>query len=115
MSDVSNQHPASNTQHPDMSEESTQPTRVNLIRMDDGRWRVFVDDEDMGTAFQFPWDALQCALNGSLTGKPITNLQAIEINATASVDQQRLARARAAQVEQRALLAALRGIDGEGI
>jgi hypothetical protein len=98
-----------------MSEESAQPTRVNLVRVDDGRWRVFVDDEVMGTAFQFPWDALQCVLNGSLTGKPISNLQAIEINATTSIDQQRLARARAAQVEQRALLAALRGIDGEGI
>jgi hypothetical protein len=98
-----------------MSEESAQPTRVNLVRMDDGRWRVFVEDEDMGTSFQFPWDALQCALNGSLTGRPISNLQAIEINASASIDQQRLARARAAQIEQRALLAALRGIDGEGI
>jgi hypothetical protein len=98
-----------------MSEESAQPTRVNLVRMDDGRWRVFVKDEDMGTSFQFPWDALQCALNGSLTGHPIGNLQAIEINATTSIDQPRLARARAAQIEQRALLAALRGIDGEGI
>jgi hypothetical protein len=98
-----------------MSDESTQPTRINLIRMDDGRWRVFINDEDMGAAFQFPWDALQCALNGSLTGQPISNLQAIEINATTSIDQQRLARARAAQAEQRALLAALRGIDGEGI
>ena len=98
-----------------MSEESTQLTRINLIRMDDGRWRVFINDEDMGAAFQFPWDALQCALNGSLTGQPITNLQAIEINANTSIDQQRLARARAAQAEQRALLAALRGIDGEGI
>ncbi|MDT5121830.1 MAG: hypothetical protein QOC96_1312 [Acidobacteriota bacterium] len=98
-----------------MSDESTQPTRINLIRMDDGRWRVFIDDADMGAAFQFPWDALQCALNGSLTGQPISNLQAIEINANTSIDQQRLARARAAQAEQRALLAALRGIDGEGI
>lgn len=98
-----------------MSEDSTRPTRINLIRIDDGRWRVFVDDEDMGTAFQFPWDALQCALNGSLTGKPLTDLQAIEINATISIDQQRLARVRAAQAERRALLAALRGIDGEGI
>ena len=98
-----------------MSEESTQLTRINLIRMDDGRWRVFINDEDMGAAFQFPWDALQCALNGSLAGKPITNLQAIEINANTSIDQQRLARARAAQAEHRALLAALRGIDGEGI
>lgn len=98
-----------------MSEDRAQPTRINLIRIDDGRWRVFVNDEDMGTAFQFPWDALQCALNGSLTGKPITDLQAIEINATTSTDQQRLARVRAAQAERRALLAALRGIDGEGI
>jgi len=98
-----------------MGEESTQLTRINLIRMDDGRWRVFINDTDMGAAFQFPWDALQCALNGSLTGQPITNLQAIEINANTSIDQQRLARARAAQAEQRALLAALRGIDGEGI
>jgi hypothetical protein len=98
-----------------MSEEEAPLTRINLIRMDDGRWRVFVDDKDMGAAFQFPWDALQCALNGSLTGKPISNLQTIEINAAISIDQQRLARARTAQAEQRALLAALRGIDGEGI
>lgn len=98
-----------------MDEESTQPTQINLIRMDDGRWRVFVDDEDMGAAFQFPWDALQCALNGSLSGRPIPALQSIEIHATGSTDQQRLARARAAQVEHRALIAALRGIDGEGI
>lgn len=83
--------------------------------MDDGRWRVFIDDEDMQAAFQFPWDALQCALNGSLTGKPITNLQTIEINAATSTDEQRLERIRAAQEERRALLATLRGIDGEGI
>ena len=90
-------------------------TRINLVRMDDGRWRVFINDEVMGAAFQFPWDALQCALNGSLTGMPISDLQTIEVNATTSTDQRLLARARAAQAEQRALLAALRGIDGEGI
>jgi hypothetical protein len=89
--------------------------RINLVRIDDGRWRVFIDDEDMQVAFQFPWDALQCALNGSLTGAPITDLQAIEINTSTSTDQQRLARVRAVQAERRALLAALRGIDGEGI
>ena len=88
---------------------------INLVRMDDDRWRVFIDDEDMQAAFQFPWDALQCALNGSLTGKPITDLQTIEISTSTSTDQQRLARIRAAQVERRALLAALRGMDGEGI
>lgn len=98
-----------------MDEDSTPPTHVNLIRMDDGRWRVFINDEDMGAALQFPWDALQCALNGSLTNKPLANLQAIEINAHTTPDQRRLARARAAQAQQRALLAALRGIDGEGI
>lgn len=98
-----------------MDDESTQPTQINLVRMDDGRWRVFVNDEDMGTAFQFPWDALQCALNGSLSGRPIVNLQTLEISASVSIDQQRLARARAAEVEHRALIAALRGIDGEGI
>ena len=89
--------------------------RINLVRIDDGRWRVFIDDEDMQVAFQFPWDALQCALNGSLTGATITDLQMIEINTSTSTDQQRLARVRAAQAERRALLAALRGIDGEGI
>jgi hypothetical protein len=89
--------------------------RINLVRIDDGRWRVFIDDEDMQVAFQFPWDALQCALNGSLSGKPITDLQTIEINTSISTDKQRLARVRAAQAEHRALLAALRGIDGEGI
>ena len=88
---------------------------INLVRIDDGRWRVFIDDEDMQVAFQFPWDALQCALNGSLTGAPITDLQTMEINTSTSTDKQRLARVRAAQAERRALLAALRGIDGEGI
>ena len=98
-----------------MSHESARTARINLVRMDDGRWRVFIDEEDMGSAYQFPWDALQCALNGSLTGRPLNDLQALEIQATTSIDQHRLARVRAALVEQRALLAALRGIDGEGI
>ena len=89
--------------------------RIDLVRIDDGRWRVFIDDEDMQVAFQFPWDALQCALNGSLTGAPIADLRTIEISTSTSTDQKRLARVRAAQAERRALLAALRGIDGEGI
>jgi hypothetical protein len=98
-----------------MSNETRRSTTINLVRTDEGRWRVFVNDEDMGTAFQFPWDALQCALNGSLTGRPVVDLQAIEIEASTEADKQRLARVRAAQAERRALLAALRGIDGEGI
>jgi hypothetical protein len=98
-----------------VSNEANRPTTINLIRGDDNRWRVFIDDEDMGVAYQFPWDALQCALNGSLTGKPFENLQAIEINVSTAIDQRRVARIRAAQAERRALLAALRGIDGEGI
>jgi hypothetical protein len=98
-----------------MSNDTKGSTTINLVRTDDGRWRVFIDDEDMGTAFQFPWDALQCALNGSLTDKPITDLQSILIEASTETDKQRLARVRAAQAERRALLAALRGIDGEGI
>jgi hypothetical protein len=95
--------------------EARHPTVINLIRGDDNRWRVFVDDEDMGTAYQFPWDALQCVLNGSLTGKPSEHLQAIEVHTSTAIDQHRVARIRAAQAERRALLAALRGIDGEGI
>jgi hypothetical protein len=98
-----------------MSNEAGRTTTINLVRTDDGRWRVFINDEDMGTAFQFPWDALQCALNGSITGQPITDLQSIEAHASTHTDKQRLARVRAAQAERRALLAALRGIDGEGI
>lgn len=98
-----------------MSNEQERSTTINLVRTDDGRWRVFIDDEDMGTAFQFPWDALQCALNGSITGKPLTELQSIEAIASTDADKQRQARVRAAQAERRALLAALRGIDGEGI
>lgn len=98
-----------------MSDERGNSTTINLVRTDDGRWRVFIDDEDMGTAFQFPWDALQCALNGSITGHPITDLQSIEAFASTGADRKRLARVRAAQAERRALLAALRGIDGEGI
>lgn len=98
-----------------MNDAQQQPTTISLIRMDEGRWRVFIDGADMGTSFQFPWDALQCAVNGSLTDKPLDNLQTIEIQATTTTDQHRLARIRAAQAEQRALLAALRGIDGDGI
>ena len=98
-----------------MSNEQGRSTTINLVRTDDGRWRVFIDDEDMGTAFQFPWDALQCALNGSITGKPLADLQSIEAIASTHADRQRQARVRAAQAERRALLAALRGIDGEGI
>ncbi|HEY0406904.1 MAG TPA: hypothetical protein VGC89_14320 [Pyrinomonadaceae bacterium] len=98
-----------------MSNEAASPAIINLIRGDDHRWRVFVNDEDMGVAYQFPWDALQCALNGSLTGKPLENLHAIEIQASQTADSHRVARIRAAQAERRALLAALRGIDGEGI
>ena len=98
-----------------MNNENGSSTSINLVRMDDGRWRVFIDDADMGTAFQFPWDALQCAINGSLTGKPISDLQSIELKASTNTDKTRLARVRAAQAERRALLAALRGIDGEGI
>lgn len=98
-----------------MSDEVAPANSIHLIRMDDGRWRVFINNEDMGTAYQFPWDALQCALNGSLDGKPLDNLQAIEIEASPIPDKHRLARIRAAQAERRALLAALRGMDGEGI
>lgn len=95
--------------------EAKRSSVINLVRGDDNRWRIFIDDEDAGVAYQFPWDALQCALNGSLTGKPFENLQAIEIHASSAVDHHRVARVRAAQAEHRALLAALRGIDGEGI
>ncbi len=98
-----------------MSEEAPRAANINLVRTDDGRWRVFIDDEDTGSAFQFPWDALQCALNGSLTGKPLDGLQTIEALVTTAPDRRRVARVRAAQAERRALLAALRGIDGEGI
>lgn len=98
-----------------MKDEAARPSIINLIRGDDNRWRVFVNDEEMGVAYQFAWDALQCALNGSLTGKPLENLQAIEVHASTNVDHHRVARIRAAQAEHRALLAALRGIDGEGI
>ena len=98
-----------------MSKEIQPQTTIHLVRTDEGRWRVFIDDTDMGSAFQFPWDALQCALNGSITGKPISNLQSIEVLASPDADKHRLARVRAAQAEHRALLAALRGIDGEGI
>lgn len=98
-----------------MSNEAAGSAIINLIRGDDNRWRVFINDEDMGVAYQFPWDALQCAINGSLTGKPLENLQAIEVHTSQAVDQHRVARIRAAQAERRALLAALRGVDGEGI
>jgi hypothetical protein len=98
-----------------MSDDGPGSVSISLIRMDEGRWRVFIDGADMGQSFQFPWDALQCALNGSLTGKPLNGLQTIEVRATSATDQHLLARIRAAQAEQRAMIAALRGLDGEGI
>ena len=98
-----------------MSNEAARSASINLIRMDDGRWRVFIDDEDTGASYQFPWDALQCALNGSLTGTPLDDLQTINVQAAKAKDERRVARIRAAQAERRAMLAALRGIDGEGI
>ena len=98
-----------------MSDQGQRSTSINLVRMDDGRWRVFIDEEDTGAAYQFPWDALQCALNGSLTDQPLDDLQTINVQAGVAKDERRVARIRAAQAERRALLAALRGIDGEGI
>ena len=98
-----------------MSSEAARSASINLIRMDDGRWRVFIDEVDTGASYQFPWDALQCALNGSITGTPLDDLQTINVQATMAKDERRVARIRAAQAERRALLAALRGIDGEGI
>ncbi len=95
--------------------EKPAPVSINLIRMDDGRWRVIIDDADTGASYQFPWDALQCALNGSLDGRPLNDLQTVAIRATSLADPQAVARIRAAEVEHRALIAALRGIDGEGI
>jgi hypothetical protein len=98
-----------------MSEEAARSASINLIRMDDGRWRVFIDEVDTGASYQFPWDALQCALNGSITGAPLDGLQTINVQAARAKDERRVARIRAAQAERRAMLAALRGIDGEGI
>ena len=98
-----------------MTEAPAQTTKISLFRMDDGRWRVFINDEDMGAAYQFPWDALQCALNGSLNGKPLRGLQTIVVQTSTATDEQQLERIRTAQAEQRALLASLRGLDGEGI
>jgi hypothetical protein len=73
---------------------SAQQASINLIRMDDGRWRVLLGDEDTGAAYQFPWDALQCALNGSLTGRPLEGLRTIKIEATTVTDDRRVARRR---------------------
>lgn len=101
-----------------MNDEATtqaSAASINLIRMDDGRWRVLFGDEDTGVAYQFPWDALQCALNGSLTDRPLEGLRTIRIEATNVADDRHVARIRAAQAEKRAMLAALRGIDGDGI
>lgn len=91
------------------------PVRVELVRMDGGRWRVLIEGEDTGISYQFPWDALQCALNGSLTGQSVQNIQKIAAEVSDVVDQKSIARIRAAEAERRALVAALRGIDGEGI
>ncbi|HEX8097180.1 MAG TPA: hypothetical protein VF507_04060 [Pyrinomonadaceae bacterium] len=98
-----------------MSDEHAGATRINLIRADDGRWRVIINGADMGVAYQFPWDALQCAINGALTGKPLRHLQTIQVTASTSADEQSLSRIRAADARHKGLLSSLRGIDGEGI
>lgn len=89
--------------------------RVELVRVDGGRWRVLIGGEDTGISYQFPWDALQCAINGSLTGEPAHGAQKICVEISDAVDQHSLARIRSAETERRAWLAALRGVDGEGI
>jgi hypothetical protein len=88
---------------------------ITFVRVKDGRWRIFLDDEDLGFSFQFPWDALQCALNGSISGRPISNLQTIRLLCSSSADEGKRAQIRETDERQRKLLESLKGIDGEGI
>jgi hypothetical protein len=88
--------------------------KISLVRVAD-RWRVFLNNEDLGASFQFPWDALQCAVNGSLTGKPISDIQTIEVLCSSEPDVDKVRRTIEAEEKQRALIASLRGTDGDGI
>lgn len=89
--------------------------KIDLIRLDDGRWRVFFDGEDLDYSFHFPWDALQCALNGSLTGTPVSGIQTIHVDCIKTPDPDRLAKIRATDQKKKEILDRLRGIDGDGI
>jgi hypothetical protein len=88
---------------------------ITFVRVDDGRWRIFLDDEDLGFSFQFPWDALQCALNGSISGRPISDLQTIQLLSSTNADEGKRVQIRETDERQRKLLESLKGIDGEGI
>lgn len=97
-----------------MQEIESNPN-ITFVRVDDGRWRIFLDDEDLGFSFQFPWDALQCALNGSISGRPISDLQTIQLLSSTNADEGKRVQIRETDERQRKLLESLKGIDGEGI
>ena len=88
---------------------------IKLIRAEDGRWRVFFGEEDINYSFQFPWDALQCALNGSLTGTPISDLHTIRMECSSEPDLESIKKILETEEKQRKLVESLKGIDGEGI
>jgi hypothetical protein len=96
-------------------EEIDPQPNITFVRVDDGRWRIFLGDEDLGFSFQFPWDALQCALNGSISGRPISNLQTIRLLCSVAADEGKRAQILETDQRQRKLLESLKGIDGEGI
>jgi hypothetical protein len=98
-----------------MTESERATAELVIVLMENGRWRVFLNEQDLNASFQFPWDALQCALNGSLTGRPIQGLRSIYIRVSSIEDQTNLERARKTDEEQRRWLSDLRGIDGDGI
>ena len=89
--------------------------KITLVRLADGKWRVFLDEEDLNYSFQFPWDALQCALNGSLTGVPVSAIQTIHLDCSDAPDLDRRAEIKATDARKREILDRLRGLDGDGI
>jgi hypothetical protein len=87
---------------------------VTIVLIED-RWRVFINEEDTNSSFQFPWDAFQCAMNGALTGRPIKGVRSFQILCSNESDTAKVSRAKSNDAKMDELLATLRGRDGEGI
>jgi hypothetical protein len=97
-----------------MREVNALSDQISIVHVE-GRWRIFVDGVDQNASFQYPWDALQCALNGSLSGRPIFGVEQFDITCRPSAEAEKISKARETELKQRELLAALQGLHGDGI
>jgi hypothetical protein len=97
-----------------MCEENALSVQISIVQVEE-RWRIFVDGMDQNASFQYPWDALQCALNGSLSGRPMLGVEQFDITCRPKAEDEKLSKARETEIKQRELLAALQGLHGDGI